>query len=93
ELGSVMSAQESMLAWQQYMLVADNMPLAEIVTQLQNYHHGWLRCDPSIADRRVSGTYPLSNIDQVLKALAATLQIELVYRTRYWITLKPQQKI
>ncbi len=93
ELGSVMSAQESMLAWQQYMLVADNMPLAEIVAQLQNYHHGWLRCDPLIAERRVSGTYPLNNIDQVLKALAATLQLELVYRTRYWITLKPQQKI
>lgn len=92
QLGSVMPAREEALAWQQHVLVADNLSLAEVLAELQNYHHGWLRCDPSVADRRVSGTYPLNNIDQVLKALAATLQLELVYRTRYWITLKPQQK-
>ncbi len=91
QLGSVMPARDEALAWQQDILVADNLPLADVLTELENYHHGWLRCDPSIADRRVSGTYPLNKIEQVLKALAATLQLELVYRTRYWITLKPLQ--
>lgn len=91
QVGSVTPAREEALAWQQHMLVADNLPLTDVLAELENYHHGWLRCDPSIADRRVSGTYPLNNIDQVVKALAATLQLELVYRTRYWITLKPQQ--
>jgi transmembrane sensor len=91
--GSVVVAREEALAWQQHMLIADNMALADVLTELENYHHGWLRCDPKIATRRVSGTYPLMDIEQVLRALSATLQIELVYRTRYWIMLRPKQTV
>ena len=76
-------------AWTQGMLVASNMRLADFLSELGRYRDGYLRCDPSIADFRLSGTYPLSDTDRVLNTLASTLPVELEYITRYWVTVKP----
>lgn len=75
-------------AWTQGMLVASNMRLADFLSELGRYRDGYLRCDPSIADFRLSGTYPLSDTDRVLNTLATTLPVELEYITRYWVTVK-----
>ena len=69
-------------AWTQGMLVASNMRLADFLSELGRYRDGYLRCDPSIADFRLSGTYPLSDTDRVLNTLASTLPVELEYITR-----------
>jgi transmembrane sensor len=76
-------------AWTQGMLVASNMRLADFLSELRRYRDGYVRCDPSIADFRLSGTYPLSDTDRVLNTLASTLPVELEYITRYWVTVKP----
>jgi transmembrane sensor len=76
-------------AWTQGMLVASNMRLADFLSELGRYRDGYVRCDPSIADFRLSGTYPLSNTDRVLNTLASTLSVEVEYITRYWVTVKP----
>ena len=76
-------------AWTQGMLVASNMRLGDFLSELGRYRDGYLRCDPSIADFRLSGTYPLSDTDRVLNTLASTLSVEVEYITRYWVTVKP----
>ena len=76
-------------AWTQGMLVASNMRLGDFLSELGRYRDGYLRCDPSIADFRLSGTFPLSDTDRVLKTLATTLPVEVEYVTRYWVTVKP----
>ena len=76
-------------AWTQGMLVASNMRLGDFLSELGRYRDGYLRCDPSIADFRLSGTFPLSDTDRVLKTLATTLPVEVAYVTRYWVTVKP----
>jgi transmembrane sensor len=76
-------------AWTQGMLVASNMRLADFLSELGRYRDGYVRCDPSIADFRLSGTYPLSDTDRVLNTLASTLSVEVEYITRYWVTVKP----
>lgn len=87
-LSELMPVDSNDLAWQQNMLVADAMRLADFVKELGYYHHGWIHYDNSVANLLVSGTYPLNDIDRVLRALTVSLPIELVYRTRYWIILK-----
>lgn len=87
-LSELLPADSNDLAWQQNMLVADAMRLVDLVKELGYHHHGWIRIDDSVANLLVSGTYPLDDIDRVLSALTASLPIKLVYRTRYWITLK-----
>ncbi|MBN3765988.1 FecR domain-containing protein [Burkholderia sp. Ac-20365] len=76
-------------AWAQGMLVASNMRLADFLSELERYRDGYLHCDPSIADIRISGTYPLADTDRVLMALAGSLPVRLDYVTRYWVTVKP----
>ncbi|MDR6382379.1 FecR domain-containing protein [Paraburkholderia caribensis] len=76
-------------AWTQGMLVASNMRLGDFLSELGRYRDGYLRCDPSIADFRLSGTFPLPDTDRVLKTLATTLPVEVEYVTRYWVTVKP----
>ena len=87
-LSELMPVDSNDLAWQQNMLVADAMRLVDLVKELGYHHHGWIHIDDSVANLLVSGTYPLDDIDRVLSALTASLPIKLVYRTRYWITLK-----
>ncbi|MDN7933406.1 FecR domain-containing protein [Burkholderia metallica] len=76
-------------AWTGGMLVASRMRLADLVAELDRYRRGSLRCDPAVADLRVSGTYPLDDPQRVLDTLKATLPIDVRYLTRYWATVVP----
>ncbi|ALL67813.1 FecR family protein [Paraburkholderia caribensis MBA4] len=86
---SIEPANADTAAWTQGMLVASNMRLGDFVSELGRYRDGYLRCDPSIADFRLSGTFPLSDTDRVLDTLVTTLPVEVEYVTRYWVTVKP----
>jgi len=73
--------------WARGLLVAQQMPLGEFIHELARYRPGLLRCDPAIVDLRISGAFQLDNTDQVLAALPATLPVQVVYRTRFWVSL------
>ncbi|ERO60779.1 FecR domain-containing protein [Pseudomonas piscis] len=77
-------------AWSQGMLVAQAQPLAQFLEELGRYRPGHLGCDPSLAQLKVSGTFPLADTDRVLSAVAQTLHLEVRQFTRYWVTLKPR---
>jgi transmembrane sensor len=76
-------------AWTDGLIVATSMRLADFLAELSRYRPGVLRCDPAIADLRLSGTYPLDNTDRVLDALERALPIRVAYATRYWATVHP----
>ncbi|KWE28289.1 iron dicitrate transport regulator FecR [Burkholderia cepacia] len=76
-------------AWTGGMLVASRMRLVDLVAELDRYRRGSLRCDATVADLRVSGTYPLDDPARVLDTLKATLPIDVHYLTRYWATVVP----
>lgn len=77
-------------AWTQGMLVAQGQRLADFLEDLSRYRRGHLACDPSLADVRVSGTFPLANTERIIFAVADTLQLQVQQFTRYWVTLKPR---
>lgn len=72
-------------AWVQGMLIADDMRLEDFLAELARYRPGLVQCAPEVASLRVNGSFRLKNTDQILEALAATLGLRLVYRTRYWV--------
>ena len=75
-------------AWSEGMLVADAMPLADVIAELSRHRPGVLRCTPEVAALRVSGAYPLRDTDRVLAALTLSLPVEVHSRTRWWVTVE-----
>ena len=72
------------------MLLADGMPLGVLAAELARYRKGVLRCDPAVANLRVSGTFPLADTDRSLAMLAATYPVVVASRLGgYWVTLGP----
>ncbi|MNK38415.1 fec operon regulator FecR [compost metagenome] len=91
EVQDVTNVENSAAAWADGSLVAERMRLDELLAELGRYRHGVLRCDESIAGLRVTGVYSLRDTDRSLANLAASLPVQLVYRTRYWVSVGPRQ--
>lgn len=75
-------------AWTDGMLVAVDMRLDAFLAELSRYRRGYLRCDPAVAALRVSGTYPLGDVDAILAVLPHALPVTSV--TRYWVSVGPR---
>ena len=75
-------------AWIRGVLHANNMPLGQFVRELARYRHGVLRCDPAVADLRISGVFRLDNTDHIIEALPATLPVQVSAVLGLWVTIK-----
>ncbi|MDN2711052.1 FecR domain-containing protein [Janthinobacterium sp. SUN118] len=75
-------------AWARGMLVADDMRLDALIAELARYRPGLLRCDPAVAALKVNGVFPLRDTDRALHNLALALPIQILARTRYWVTVQ-----
>ena len=71
-------------AWLNGMLVARDMRLADFLAELSRYSDHPLGCAPASAGLRVSGSYPLADVDAVLDAVSASLQLRRHTVTRFW---------
>ena len=74
--------------WRQGLLVAQDMPLGQLIEELSRYRSGWLRCEPDVAQLKLSGVFRLDNTDQILNSLSLSLPVAVVYRTPYWVSVK-----
>ncbi|MDR6714927.1 transmembrane sensor [Pseudomonas hunanensis] len=79
--------------WRQGLLIVDNQPLGDFLRELDRYRPGLLRWDPMLERLAVTGTFQLDDSDRILALLAASLPVEVHYRTRYWVTLAPRKKL
>ncbi|MEB2332369.1 MAG: hypothetical protein OZ916_08805 [Nitrosomonas sp.] len=70
------------------MLLARDMHLGELVAELNRYHRGVPRCDPSVASPAVSGAFPVNGIPASLALLETTLPIRISRTTSWWITVQ-----
>lgn len=71
-------------AWTHGQLVAKRMLLRDLTAELARYRHGWLRCDPAIAQLEVSGVFQLDDIDRALSALSDSLPVSVERFTPFW---------
>ncbi|MEH3024058.1 MAG: FecR domain-containing protein [Pseudomonas oryzihabitans] len=89
-VGAIEPFAATLLSWRRGVLIAQNQPLGEFLHEFSRYRLGLLRWDPAVADLRVTGSFQLADGDRVLALLAATLPLELQWRTRFWVTLVPR---
>ncbi|WP_109511252.1 FecR domain-containing protein [Pseudomonas ovata] len=87
-IGPTQTAIEQDTLWSKGRLIADDMPLEDFIRELGRYRPGLLRCDPSIRGLHISGGFQLDNTDAILAALPTTLPVQVLARTRYWVTVK-----
>lgn len=78
------------LTWEHGMMVARNMRLADLLSELGRYRPGVLRCHDAIAGLTVSGAFPLNDTDASLRLLQDTLPIRISSLTRYWVAIEPR---
>jgi len=86
-------ADESAVSWEQGMLAARNWRLADLVDELARYRRGVLRCDPAVAGLRVSGAFPLNDVDASLRLLEKTLPVRVSRITPYWTMVAPRADV
>lgn len=77
-------------AWMDGMLVAHDVPLASVISQLGRYRMGWLHVDAAVASLPVSGTFSLRDTDRSLLALASQLPIRIRRVSNFWVDVLPQ---
>lgn len=77
----------SVAEWEHGSLIAIDEPLGRLVARLSRYRPGILQCDPEIVGMKVSGAFPIDNTDHALDALQTAFPVQVVSRTRYWVTL------
>jgi len=76
-------------AWVKGVLYADDMRLGDFCAELARYRPGLVHCAPEVAGLRISGAFQLRDTDYVLSMLATTLPVQVVTRTRYWVSVVP----
>ncbi len=77
-------------AWIQGQLIAADMRLGDFLEELGRYRSGIVMCDPAVADLRFSAVFPLQDTDRILAMLPNSLPVQIRSRTRYWITVEPE---
>ncbi|MGE8144523.1 FecR domain-containing protein [Pseudomonas frederiksbergensis] len=77
-------------AWRRGVLLADNLPLGQLIEELSRYRPGHLACDPAIAGLPVMGSFPLKDTDQALRLLEAALPIRVQKTLPWWVSVGPK---
>jgi len=77
-------------AWRRGLLVADNLPLGQLIEELSRYRPGHLGCDPAVAGLPVMGSFPLKDTDQALRLLEAALPVRVEKPLAWWVSVGPK---
>lgn len=75
--------------WRRGQILADGMRLEDFLNELSRYRHGFLGCDASIADLRISGVFPTNDTDEVLRSLGHSLPLQVRFVNRFWVNVEP----
>ena len=86
-LGPALAVTPATDAWTRGMLVVENARLGDVVAELGRYRTGHLGVDKSVADLRITGSFPLHDPDLALNALLPTLPVQIQQHTPWWVTV------
>lgn len=75
-------------AWTDGLIVTRGMRLADFLSEVGRYRHGYLGCSADVAGLRLSGVFRLEDTDKLLAILPKTLPVRVRYRTRWWVSLE-----
>ena len=84
------SASPAREAWSRGVLLADDLPLGQLIAELNRYRPGHLGCDPAVAHLPVMGSFPLMDSDHALHLLQAALPVRVDRLMPWWATVRPK---
>ena len=76
-------------AWTRGLLLVNDMRLGDFLAEAGRYRQGWLGCDNSVADLRLSGVFRLDEPAAMLSNITYLLPVRIVERTRWWVRVMP----
>ena len=86
-LGPTLAVTAASDAWTRGMLVVDNARLGDVIKELGRYRTGHLGVDKTVADLRITGSFPLHDTTLALNALLPTLPVQIEQHTPWWVTV------
>jgi len=89
DIGPSRPARAAREAWADGVLLAEDITLGELASELARYRRGHLGVDPRVAELRVLGSYPLRDPDQALAMLEAILPIRVERVLPWWTRIVP----
>ncbi|MDT8896032.1 FecR domain-containing protein [Halomonas sp. I1] len=78
-------------AWTGGVLLADGMPLGQLVEELGRYHHAYLSVAPEVADQTLLGAFPLRDLKQSLRMIDNTLPVRVRHVMPFWVEIEPDR--
>jgi transmembrane sensor len=83
-------AERARQAWSRGVILAEDIRLDVLLSEVGRYQLGHLGVDPRVAGLRVVGRYPANNPEQTLAMLERDLPIRVRRVLPWWITLEPR---
>lgn len=90
-LAEPQTADPARKAWAQGILIADHIPLDEVVQELRRHRSGHLGLAPELAQLTVFGSFPLDDTDRALAMLANVLPIRIQHTLPWWVSIEPAE--
>ncbi|GAB7532936.1 anti-sigma factor FoxR [Pseudomonas sp. 3A(2025)] len=78
-------------AWAQGAISARRARLGTLIAEFARYRHGWLACDPAVAQLEVSGVFQINDLERALDTLAGRLPIHIQRFTPWWARIVARQ--
>ena len=88
EISAAAPADPAREAWHRGILLANGIPLSEVVSELRRYRSGHLALAPNIADLPVLGSFPLNDTDRALAMLCSVLPIQTRQTLPWWTSIE-----
>lgn len=86
-LSQTAAADPSRQAWHQGVLIANGMPLGELVDALRPYHWGHISVAPEVATLPVFGSYPAMDPPRALDMLASVMPLRVRRPMSWWLSV------
>lgn len=87
-ISAILPAERAREAWHRGVVVAENITLQSLITDLSRYQRGHIGVAPDVAELIVMGVYPAHDIDGALVMLESTLPIRVTRKLPWWVTVE-----
>ncbi|EPF88114.1 sensor [Acinetobacter gyllenbergii] len=67
----------NVFAWKNQMIMAFDMPLAQLFQEIGRYRHQYIDIDPQLRELKVSGSFPVNNVTDLQAALELSYPIKM----------------
>jgi transmembrane sensor len=89
-ISAVAPAERAREAWCRGVVVADGIPLRQLIVELSRYQRGYIGVAPGVAELSVMGVYPAIDTERALTMLESALPVRINRILPWWVTIEPR---